>query len=77
MIYILLDSRAKNVVLVLGDADNAFRSTSVARERNDTSSKRSVQNSMVVSSTSVARKRNHGGVESNNLLSRFSFSRET
>jgi hypothetical protein len=34
---------------ILGDADNAFRSTSVEREQNHTSSRRSDQNSMVIS----------------------------
>ena len=43
------DSRAKVFVYVLGDADKAFRATSVERERNYTSSRRSDQNSMVIS----------------------------
>ena len=43
------DSRGEGVFSVLDDADNVFRATSVERERNYTSSRRSVQNSMVIS----------------------------
>ena len=43
------DSRAKAFFSVLDDADNVFRATSVERERNYTSSRRSIQNSMVIS----------------------------
>ena len=39
----------EGVFSVLGDADNVFRATSVERERNYTSSRRSDQNSMVIS----------------------------
>ena len=39
----------EDVFSVLGDADNAFRATSVERKRNYTSSRRSDQNSTVIS----------------------------
>ena len=43
------DSRAKAFFSVLGDAGNAFRATSIERERNYTSSRRSDQNSIAIS----------------------------
>ena len=39
----------EHVFIVLGDADNEFRVTSVERERNYTSSKQSDEKSMVIS----------------------------
>ena len=39
----------EGVFSVLGDADHVFRATSVEREQNYTSSRRSDQNSMVIS----------------------------
>ena len=44
-----LERRAKTHFLVLGYANHAFYLTSVGRERNYTSSRRSVQNFMVIS----------------------------